>query len=59
MSRTKAAPLKGNKVYKDAPRFKAIYGYEDDFKKKFSLNVRKMLQEVSTLSLRMIEDETK
>lgn len=30
--RTSSKSLKGDKRYKDAPRFKVIYGYEDDFK---------------------------
>ncbi len=34
-SRSKAKPLKSSKRYVDAPRFKAIYGYEDDFKNNF------------------------
>lgn len=38
-ARTKAKPLKSDGRYKDAPRFKAIYGYEDEFKSDY----RKMI----------------
>ena len=32
MSRKTATPLKGDKRYKDAPRYKAVFGYEDTYK---------------------------
>jgi len=35
MARTTPKKLKGDKKYVDAPRLKAIYGYEDLFKKQF------------------------
>ena len=47
MTRTKPKKLKGNKKYVDAPRFKAIYGYEDVFKKQFSNIFRVAIKEVN------------
>ena len=48
--RSKAKPLKSDKRYKDAPRFKVIYGYEDDFKLSFKKNLIEMQKElVSTI----------
>ncbi len=34
-ARTSAKSLKENKRYKDAPRFRVIYGYEDNFRLSF------------------------
>lgn len=46
MSRTKAKSLKGDKRYKDAPRYNVIFAYEDDFKKEFENQSRKMMKEI-------------
>ncbi len=50
MARTQAKPLQSDKRYKDAPRYEAIYGYEDLYKKGFRSDVSKPLyQSISTL----------
>lgn len=36
--------LKTDKRYKDAPRYKLIYDYENEFKKAHKDNVNKMLE---------------
>jgi hypothetical protein len=46
--RTTSKPLKGDKRYKDAPRFKVIYGYEDDFKTGFMKEMVSMQKELLT-----------
>lgn len=40
--RTKPHSLKSDKRYKDAPRFKAIYGYEDRFKAGYEKTLKEM-----------------
>jgi len=47
MARTKPTKLKSNGKYVDAPRFKAIYGYEDEFKKAWSGMMQICLLEVA------------
>jgi len=44
-SRNTATPL-SNKKYKDAPRFKVIYGYEDAFKLEFKKSLINMQKEL-------------
>jgi len=46
--RTASKPLKGNKRYTDAPRFKVIYGYEDEFKLGFQKEMVAMQKELLT-----------
>lgn len=51
MARIKAKKLKTSK-YHDAPRLKAIYGYEDEFKKQFGLalglGIKKVITKIKT-----------
>ena len=47
-ARTTSKPLKGDRRYKDAPRFKAIYGYEDDFRAGFKKQMIAMQKELLT-----------
>ena len=35
MARQQARKMKSDGRYKDAPRYKAIYGYEDEYNKSF------------------------
>ena len=46
--RTNSKSLKGDKRYKDAPRFKTIYGYEDDFTKGFKKELVSLQKELIT-----------
>lgn len=52
-ARTSAKKLKSNKRYVDAPRFKAIYGYEDDFKNSFNRNLISAQKEIIDRMLNM------
>jgi hypothetical protein len=47
MARTTANKLKGDKRYVDAPRYKAIYGYEDDFKKNWKAMMSVALTDIT------------
>ena len=42
----KIPKLKGNKKYKDAPRYKLIYDYEGNFKQAHKETLDKMLKEL-------------
>ncbi len=46
MPRVEPKKLKGDKRYFDAPRYKAIYGYEDSYKNAFKNNVSLMVKEM-------------
>lgn len=54
MARTKAKSLKSDKRYKDAPRYKAVYGYEDEFKDSFQPVVTSMVKEIVTTAKTMM-----
>ena len=57
MSREKANKLKGDGRYVDAPRFKAIYGYEDDFKNCFDQTVSSMVKEIVVTTKSMLDEK--
>lgn len=47
MARTQANGMKGDKRYKDAPRFQLIYGYEDAFKNSYNKHLKMMTVEIA------------
>lgn len=56
MARTEAKKLKGDKRYTDAPRYQAIYGYEDDFKSKFKKSTEQMSKEIILTANKMVRE---
>lgn len=54
MPRTKPKKLEKNKRYKDAPRFKVIYGYEDSFKNAFEKSVNRMAEDIIQTANKMV-----
>lgn len=52
--RTKPRKLKTDKRYTDAPRYKVIYGYEDEFRDAFPPIASQMVKEIVTTAKGML-----
>lgn len=51
----KAKKSKGSKKYVDAPRYKVIYGYENEFKSQFNKVLTVALRDVEKTLLNMVK----
>ena len=55
MARTKPKSLKKDKKYKDAPRYKTIYGYEDEIKFEFKKTLLETGVELESTMKKMLK----